>query len=173
MDIGESIVGAYMRYIRECEVIVYNTFLRDRQGEIDVVALKTGTPREVWLCEVTTHIGGMLYVDGEGRDGTISKLRDKLRRAREFASVTFPGDTLHFEIWSPRVAKGKLTTSFGTLRKEAAELEMDLDFIINEDYTEKMRELVEHARRNPSATSEPAYRMLQVLTHLRGARLSF
>lgn len=25
MDIGESIVGAYMRYIRECEVVVYNT----------------------------------------------------------------------------------------------------------------------------------------------------
>ncbi len=38
MDIGESIVGASMRCIRECEVVVYSTFLRDRQGEIDVVA---------------------------------------------------------------------------------------------------------------------------------------
>ena len=26
MDIGESIVGAYMRYIRGCKVVVYNTF---------------------------------------------------------------------------------------------------------------------------------------------------
>lgn len=170
MDIGESIVGAYMRYIRECQVVVYNTFLRDRQGEIDVVALKTGEPRNVWLCEVTTHIGGMLYVGSGGSDGTVAKLRDKLARAREFAAVTFPGDVLHFEIWSPRVAKGKLTDSFELLGQEALEMGMDLNFVINEDYTERMRELLEHARRNPSATSEPAYRMLQVLTHLRGAR---
>ena len=172
MDIGESIVGAYMRYIRECEVVVYNTFLRDRQGEIDVVALKTGDPRRVWLCEVTTHIGGMLYPGNGGADGTIAKLRDKLTRAREFAAVTFPGDSLQFEIWSPRVAKGKLTTAFDVLGDEALELGMDLKFVINEDYTARMRELLAHAKQNSSATSEPAYRMLQVLTHLRDAELS-
>ena len=85
MDIGESIVGAYMRYIRECEVVVYNTFLRDQQGELDVVALKTGEPRKVWLCEVTTHIGGMLYQGVGGADGTLKKLRDKLRTQRDTA----------------------------------------------------------------------------------------
>lgn len=173
MDIGESIAGAYMRYIRECEVVVYNTFLRDQQGEIDVVALKTGSPREVWLCEVTTHIGGMLYVGSEGGDGTISKLRDKLSRARAFAEVAFPGDHLHFEIWSPRVAKGKLTDAFDALKAEANSQGIDLGFVVNEDYTEKIRELADHAGKNPSATSEPAYRMLQVLTHLRGAKFSF
>jgi len=172
MDIGESIVGAYMRYIRECEVVVYNTFLRDRQGEIDVVALKTGPPREVWVCEVTTHIGGMLYVGSGGSEGTVAKLRDKLERAREFAAVTFPRDTLHFEIWSPQVPKGKLTEAFEALKEEAIELEMDLGFVVNEDYTEKIRDLVNHARKHQSATSEPAYRMLQVLTHLRGATIS-
>jgi hypothetical protein len=172
MDIGESIVGAYMRYIRECEVVVYNTFLRDRQGEIDVVALKTGSPRKVWLCEVTTHIGGMLYAGSRGGDRTISKLRDKLRRAREFADVTFPGDTLRFEIWSPRVAEGKLTDAFESLEGEAEAQGMDLGFVVNGDYTERIRELTDHAGRNSSATSEPAYRMLQVLTHLRGVNLS-
>ena len=172
MDIGESIVGAYMRYIRECEVVVYNTFLRTQQGEIDVVALKTGEPRKVWLCEVTTHIGGMLYPATGGTDGTVSKLRDKLTRAHDFATVTFPKDSLHFEIWSPRVARGKLTTAFDLLEKEAAGLDMDLKFVINDDYTAKMRELLAHSKQNSSATSEPAYRMLQVLTHLRGAELS-
>lgn len=49
---------------------------------------------------------------------------------------------------------------------------MDLGFVVNEDYTERIRELVIHARKNQSATSEPAYRMLQVLTHLRGATIS-
>lgn len=167
MDIGESIVGAYMRYIRNCEVVVYNTFLRDRQGEIDVVALKTGPPREVWMCEVTTHIGGMLY-PAAGTDGTVAKLRAKLLRAQEFAAATFPEDPIHFEIWSPRVAKGKLTTAFAELEAEANTNGVDLDFVINEDYTAKLRALAQHAQVNMSATSEPAYRMLQVLTHLRG-----
>ncbi len=167
MDIGESIVGAYMRYIRGCEVVVYNTFLRDRQGELDVVALKTGTPRKVWLCEVTTHIGGMLYPGAGGTDGTVAKLRAKLTRAQEFAAVTFPGDSLHFEIWSPRVAKGKLTKAFEALEAEALGAGLDLEFVINENYTENLRQLATHAQHNSSATSEPAYRMLQVLTHLR------
>ena len=67
------------------------------------------------------------------------------------------------------VAEGKLTDSFATLEEWAAEQGMDLAFVINRDYTEKIGELIEHARKNSSATSEPAYRMLQVLTHLRGA----
>jgi hypothetical protein len=167
VDIGESVVGAYMRYIRNCEVVVYNTFLRDRQGEIDVVALKTGPPREVWICEVTTHVGGMLYPGNGGADGTLSKLRAKLSRAQEFAAATFPNDALHFEVWSPRVAKGKLTASFEILKDEALGMDIDLKFVINESYTDYLRQLAAHAQQNTSATSEPAYRMLQVLTHLR------
>ena len=169
MDIGESIVGAYIRYIRGCEVVVYNTFLRDRQGEIDVVALRTGPPREVWVWEVTTHIGGMLYPATGGTDGTLSKLSAKVSRAKDFAATTFPGDRLHFEIWSPRVSKGKLTDAFDELKNEMAAEDVDLDFVINEDYTANLRCLADHARRNRSATSEPAYRMLQILTHLRAA----
>jgi hypothetical protein len=168
VDIGESIVGAYMRYIRDCEVVVYNTYLRDQQGELDVVALKTGPPREVWLCEVTTHIGGMLYPGPTAANGTPRKLRDKLQRAREFAAVTFPDEHPHFEIWSPYVPVGKLTDAFESMRAEAQDMEIDLAFVINDDYTERLRKLVEHARHNSSATAEPAYRMLQVLTHLRG-----
>jgi hypothetical protein len=167
MDIGESIVGAYMRYIRGCEVVVYNTFLRGQQGELDVVALKTGEPRRVWLWEVTTHIQGMLHVGTDGADGTVKKIGDELGRAQEFAALTFPGDTLYFEIWSPRVPVGRLTTAFRALEEEAAEMDIDLCFVINEDYTEKMRELAAHAKKHASATSEPAYRMLQILGHLR------
>lgn len=170
MDIGESLVGAYMRYIRGCEVVVYNTFLRGQQGEIDVVSLKT-EPRTIWLCEVTTHIQGMLYVGGGGSDATVERLRNKLVRAREFAEATFPGDDYRFEVWSPRVAKGQLTERFDALAEEWSAVGSSLDFVINEDYTGKVRELIAHARKNPSATSEQAYRMLQVLTHLRGGQL--
>jgi hypothetical protein len=59
-DIGESLVGSYLRYVVGCEVVVYNTQTPNVQGELDVIALKQATPRTVWLCEVITHIRGVL-----------------------------------------------------------------------------------------------------------------
>lgn len=48
----------------------------------------------------------------------------------------------------------------------------DVRFVINEEYTARVRELAAHAKRNSSATGEPAHRMLQVLGHLRGGNLT-
>jgi len=84
MDIGESLVGAYLRHIGGCEVVTYNSFFADRQGEIGI---KTGDPRTVWLCEVTTHIGGML-IPPRGDRGPEDVIRDKLGRLHAFAEAT-------------------------------------------------------------------------------------
>lgn len=167
VDIGESLVGAYLRHVRECDVVVYNSFFADRQGEIDVIGLRQGTPRMVWLCEVTTHIDGML-LSGPGRATGEEILRRKLDRLREFAGLTFPNDDHRFEWWSPRVAVGKLTSVMDALVDEWQAEGRDLTFVINEDYTECVRGLVGHAKANSSTTNEPAYRMLQVLARLRG-----
>src|SRR5919204_4542867 len=103
-DIGESLVGSYLRYVVGCEVVVYNTHTLDVQGELDVIALKQGEPRTVWLCEVITHILGVLY--GSGYADTVAKIRDKIERARGFAAATFSGDVHRYEIWSPMVPSG-------------------------------------------------------------------
>ena len=147
-------------------MVVYNTFLRGQQGELDVIAVKT-EPRKIWFCEVTTHIsgGGMLIVGTGGENATVARMKNKLARAREFAETTFPGDEHCFEVWSPRVAIGKTTDAFAEMQQEFADDGQTLDFVINKDYTERIRELVEHARGSTSATSEPAYRMLQVMIH--------
>jgi hypothetical protein len=50
-DIGESLVGSYLRYIGGCEVVVYNV-QTEGQGEVDVIGLRLGQPRFVWFCEV-------------------------------------------------------------------------------------------------------------------------
>ena len=168
---GESLVGSYMRYIRGCETLAYNTFLQGQQGELDIVAIKT-EPRCVWLCEVTTHISGMLIVGQGGDNRTIRKIGEKLKRAREFADVTFPGDQHRFEVWSPRVSVGKTTDAFDQMAQDFADEGESLEFVINGTYTERIREVMEHARTNTSATSEPAYRVLQILTHLRDASVS-
>lgn len=57
------------------------------------------------------------------------------------------------------------------IEEEWSSEDRDLRFIINAEYTERVRELAEHASTNSSTTNEPAYRMLQILTHLRGGEL--
>jgi hypothetical protein len=170
-DIGESLVGAYLRHVVGCDVVVYNSFFADRQGEVDVVGLKQGEPRIVWLCEVTTHIGGMLIVRNR-QDASEQVITDKLDRLRHFAQTTFPGDQYRYEWWSPRVPLGKLTDRMQVFEEAWQADGRDLRFIINETYTERIRQLVESAKSNSSTTNEPAYRMLQVLTRLRGGDLT-
>lgn len=106
-DIGENLVGSYLRYVVGCEFVVYNTQYPGIQGEIDVVAMKlSGEQREVWFCEVVTHIRGTMYGT---YDKTVTKLGDKLSRAKDFAVKMFPGDKHYFEVWSPKVPQGALS----------------------------------------------------------------
>lgn len=165
-DLGESFVGAYMRHIEGCSIVLYNSYFADKQGEIDVVAVKpqeAGRPRLVYVCEVTTHIGGMARA-------TVVRIPAKLRRLREFAEVTFPGEEHRFQWWSPYVSQGVTTIAFQRLGAEWKAEDRSLEFIINDDYTRRIAQLVEHARGNSSTTNEPAYRMLQMLTRLRGEK---
>jgi hypothetical protein len=85
-----------------------------------------------------------------------------------FAEATFPGDDYRYEWWSPYVAVGKLTSVMSEIEQEWGAAGRGLRFVINETYTERIRELAANARKNSSTTNEPAYRMLQVLTRLRG-----
>ncbi len=74
---------------------------------------QTSSMREVFLCEVTTHIQGF-------NTKTTLRLRDKLARLREFAAVTFPDEQHRYQWWSPVVAKGATTTMFDELCSEWA-----------------------------------------------------
>lgn len=165
-DLGESLVGAYMRHVEQCTIVLYNSFFADQQGEVDVVALKPqgpGQPRLVYLCEVTTHIEGMAR-------NTVKRVPAKLGRLREFADLTFPDEDHRFQWWSPYVNEGAITTGFEQLCGDWAAEGRVLEFIINGEYTRRVGQLIEHARGNTSTTNEPAYRMLQMLTHLRGEK---
>ncbi len=88
----------------------------------------------------------------------------------EFAKLTFPDDEHRLQWWSPVVAKGHTTAMFEELESEWANQSRSLKFVINEEYTLCINKLVEHARQNKSATAEDAYRVLQVLTRLKGER---
>lgn len=165
-DIGENLVGSYLRYVEGCPFVVYNTQVSGIQGEIDVMGMKPEPVRQVIFCEVITHIRGALY--GSGNEATVSKIRDKIKRARGFAQSTMTDWQHRYEIWSPVVPVGKLTTRFAHLETEYSDSDLDVKFITNDAYAERVQLLINRARANPSATSEPAFRLLQILTHLRG-----
>ena len=159
MDIGENLVGAYMRQVRGCHTVAYNTFLPWGQGEIDVigVALADGDARpRVYLAEVATHLDGLNY----GSYGkSASKIQTKLAAARRYAGKIYPQADATIEVWAPIVPSGlvtKLKDCGGAL-------------IANDDFTARVRELIERARKTTKLSGDDAFRMLQLLTHLRGA----
>lgn len=163
-DVGESLVGAYYRYVEGCEFVLFNTFLPGEQGEIDVIGMRLGTPRDIFFAEVTTHIRGMNI---GGNAETIAKVTDKLARAQSFANLRFPDDRHHFAIWSPRVPVGALTTAFTQMSTDFAARDARLEFVINAEYGDRVQKLIDAAAASSKDTSDPAFRLLQVLVRVQ------
>ncbi len=160
-QMGEYLVGAYLKIIEGCDIVVYN--LRPPGGglkglgELDVLGLRF-RDETAYLCEVTTHIGGLLI---RSNKHTVEKIRDKYRRQRKFAASQlkdFPNR--HFQFWSPVVPVGYLTTNLPKIGR-------DLDVVINADYTRRIDELRIEAKKRKNNEENPAFRMLQILEHLR------
>src|SRR5690606_33931172 len=120
-----------------------------------------GEPVEVFLVEVATHLDGMLY--GDGAASTLSHVRVKMQRAHGLALKLFPNDRHHLQVWSPRVPVGATTAGFDELVTEFASEGIDLTFVINDEYGDRVQRLIEIARTNRQATSDPAFRLLQLL----------
>ncbi len=84
-EIGEHMVGAYLKMIKQCDFVDYN--VRPPGGgleglnELDVVGLDFKN-RVAYLCEVTTHITGLLIKD---RTSTIEKIKKKHQRQIQYA----------------------------------------------------------------------------------------
>ena len=85
-NIGEYIVGAYLKIIKSCNFVDYN--VRHPGGglkglnELDVVGLDFEN-KTAYLCEVTTHITGLLYRDNKT---TVERIKNKYERQKEYAN---------------------------------------------------------------------------------------
>ena len=45
-DLGESLVAAYLRHVRRCEVVLTNVYIEGTQGELDVVVVVLASDAE-------------------------------------------------------------------------------------------------------------------------------
>lgn len=110
-----------------------------------------------YLCEVTTHIRGILYKDNKT---TVERIKAKYKRQKEYADrylSNFPN--LRFIFWSPVVPKGYIT--------DALEKVDGLELVINEKYTEYVDELIKKAKVLTHDVGNPFFRILQILEHLK------
>lgn len=182
-QIGELIVGAYHKIVTDAEVVSYNSRSKEdgEQMEIDVVAIDSSDGTQtVYACEVITHLNGSAYSGtpetdkwtAYGNDSyqySLEKLESKFRSDYDYATRVFDdADEYVFQLWAPYLSDGYLTDG---LEKLSTDFEADygdpIDLVINETYTERVEELRAIAAEGTKTYSEPAFRFLQILEHLR------
>ncbi|MEK3910241.1 hypothetical protein [Paenibacillus sp. FSL H7-0331] len=159
-ETGELIVGAYLKQIEGCDFIEYNA--RPRGGgikgldELDVIGMNFVT-KTAYLCEVTTHLLGALYIDNKT---TVEKISKKHLKQKEYAENYLKSfEHIRFMFWSPYVPVGYITNGLATLP--------ELELIINKEYTSKINELKELARTTTNDSGNDFFRALQILEHLK------
>jgi hypothetical protein len=183
-QIGELVVGAYLRIIRDCELVSYNQRSKEagRQMEIDVLGVKSnGGEQTVYACEVVTHLHGTLYSGTPnengwwseyGNDGyqyTLKRLWEKFDEDYDLLTEVFEtADTYVLQFWSPVVPRGILTSGLDELqRRFEAEYGVEIELVINGEYTNRVDTLRQRAAETKQSYDEPAFRFLQILEHLR------
>ena len=159
-DIGEQIVGAYLKLKMNCNVIDYNVRVPggglEGLNEIDVVGLdfKKQTAN---LCEVTTHIRGTLYTDNKT---TVERIKAKYEHLKKYAHqylTLFPNHKYYF--WAPYVPEGFITQGLNKI--------IGLELVINTEYSKRVNELRQLASETTHDTNNTFFRSLQILEHLR------
>ena len=158
-EIGEYLVGAYLKMVEGCDFVDYN--VRPPGGglkgleEIDVVGFDFKN-NSVYLCEVTTHILGLNYVNEKT---TIERINKKYNRLKTYATQYLDkfGEKKYM-FWSPVVSD--------KVEKKLKEIE-GLDLIINKKYTFRVNKLRKIAKKAAHDTGNPFFRVLQVLEHLK------
>lgn len=160
-NIGEELVGAYLTEVLGCHHVSYNA--RPPGGglkglaELDVIGFDFDA-KKVYLCEVTTHLRGALYVDNKTTADRILRKHESQKAYAKNHLKGFP--TREFMFWSPRVPVGAITK-----RLVAAK---GLQLIINGEYKRRVEELRKKACEYVRDTNNSAFRMLQILEHVRG-----
>lgn len=161
-EMGEYLVGAWLKEIKECDFIQYNARLPEGHlpglSEVDVIGLDLKN-KIAYLCEVTTHLRGVLYGTYQN---TLKKIRDKFERDKKFSDRILKDFPIRrYMLWSPIVPKGKLTSQLAELEATGVEL------VVNRKYAERIKELAKVAHKKANDTGNPAFRILQILEHLR------
>jgi hypothetical protein len=160
-EMGEYLVGAYLKFELGCDVVDYNVRSPDHGllglNELDVIGFDF-KHRQVYLCEVTTHLKGLLV--GKESVATLSKIQSKHLWQRNYAKNYLENFSPTFMFWSPIVARG-VAAELGKIDS--------LKLFINSRYTSAIEKLRDRAKNWKGEANNPAFRVLQIIEGLRKA----
>jgi len=166
-NIGEEICGEYLRNIIKCDFVTYNITNPDVQGEIDVVGIKL-IEKEIYLCEVATHTGGLQYVTNS-RPDDFKRFYSKFKKDIRYAHKYFNDYSIILMLWSPIVKisgpKAKYNTSVELNKlkdKIKSEYKLELQLFINEIYYNALIELKKFAAKQTAMFTSPVMRIFQI-----------
>lgn len=188
---GELLVGAYHQRVTRCEVVSYNHRSEEQgdQMEADVIAIKSdidAAEQTVYACEVVTHMDGKQLYSGPMPDTdrwrdygnkdyqfSLEKLWTKFNNDYRYVQNTFEeADVYEFQFWSPALPGwkhgGDLIRGLKQLKADFEDAtDCDLELIINQDYTARIKTLRDKAKGDTSDRGSPAFRFLQILENLK------
>jgi len=84
-NLGERLVGDYLRHIKGCDFVDFKVYTKEVQGEIDVIGVNLAK-REAFICEVVTHLTtGIQYVRN-ARPDTSDRLIKKFTKDIQYGN---------------------------------------------------------------------------------------
>jgi hypothetical protein len=171
-EVGEELVGAWLRIIAGCDFVQYNVHLRDKQGEIDVIGLNLASAT-AFVCESATHLGGLQYTSGSQPDN-VRKVTQKFQADIDYARRYLPDFQHRFMFWSPVVVlpraadtKHNQFQDLTVIRQNVANShQAEVEMVVNEIYLERINQLRARAVDETTASEYPVFRLLQIIAHL-------
>jgi hypothetical protein len=171
-NIGETLVGDYLKVIRKCDFVEFNLYMPDVQGEIDVVGINA-KKKEIYICEVATHlVTGLMYVNPkEKTPDNVDRFVKKFTKNIKYANKYFPEPEYkrQFMLWSPIIknqktgAKYNQTDDIAKIRAVIHErFQVDIEVISNQDYMNCLNELRLYARTETKELKSPVLRLFQI-----------
>lgn len=167
-NIGEEVVGEYLKLVLGCDFVEYNLYTPDVQGEIDVVGINT-KEKKLFICEVATHlITGLQYVKNQQPDN-IDRFCKKFRKNIEYANNYFPDYNKRFMLWSPIVKNQGIKAKHNQLNDIKIiqttlnnEYGVKIEAVINLEYRNCLLELRKYARKETKELKSPVLRLMQI-----------
>ncbi len=167
-NVGEILVGDYLRNIKFCDFIDYNVYTRDSQGEIDVIGINNKL-KKVFICEVAVHLKTGLQYTKNKRPDTFARLVAKFAKDIEYANKYFKGYKKEFMLWSPIVKDSKEKIEYNQLdhlKRMVKEIKktkkVNIQLMVNEKFHSALLELKKYAAKTSEELKSPVLRLLQI-----------
>lgn len=169
-NIGETLVGDYLKIILGCDFVEYNLYTPDVQGEIDVVGINA-KGKKIYICEVATHlVTGLMYVNQkEKTPDNVDRFVKKFTKNIEYANKYFPEYEKRFMLWSPIIKNQKTGAKFNQtddIAKIKTEImnrfQVEIEVICNQDYMDCLNQLRDYARTETKELKSPVLRLFQI-----------